>query len=78
MIIADLYKLAEEHRARYNKWCENIILIHGDAKDYWMGRRDEAGYFRDNLEKIINQNDIELSQERLDKLPTGKYNAVCF
>lgn len=43
----------EEHRVRYN------VAAHDQdtgtfKKEYWAGRRDEAGHFRDKLLKVLD------------------------
>ena len=48
---AELKKLlaeAEEHRTRYTEQNSK------DGDPYWRGRRDEAGHFRDKLQKILD------------------------
>jgi hypothetical protein len=68
--LSRLIENAEEHRQRYNKWCngKGVIATNADGTDYWMGRRDEAGYFRDMLRNILTQNEIEIPAERLEIL----------
>jgi hypothetical protein len=50
-LLADIEKLkqeAEEHRARYYEYAGRKGYG-GQTDDYWRGRRDEAGYFRDKF-----------------------------
>lgn len=54
--IKELAMIAEEHRVRYNT----------HRTDYWNGRRDEAGWFRDLLNGLLNK-DMKISKS-LDKL----------
>lgn len=49
--LLDLLLEMEEHRARYS--AENAK----DGNEYWSGRRDEAGYFRDKLKSILENRD---------------------
>lgn len=41
-----LAEIAEEHRNRYNN----------NGTEYWNGRRDEAGWFRDKLRAVLGMN----------------------
>lgn len=52
-----LMDIADDHLRRYR------VMAAGDM--YWSGRRDEAGYFRDNIRYILQNNEIELPEERL-------------
>lgn len=52
--LAQLLQEMEEHRKRYTE--ENAK----DGNDYWRGRRDEAGYFRDKLQAIFDEETMSL------------------
>lgn len=49
--LTTLRKEAERHRADYEQRC--ALRMDGmttESRDYWRGRRDEAGFWRDRLE----------------------------
>jgi len=45
---------AEEHRDHYDGRVATGIASNPITIEYWRGRRDEAGYFRDQLDKVID------------------------
>ena len=63
----------EEHRIRYTE---------RNAKDgdpYWRGRRDEAGYFRDKLLKILqdNRGDVSIPFVQIPPFLSPPYKVTC-
>lgn len=70
MTFTEIIDMAEEHRVRYNK------LSQFTNHEYWKGRRDEAGYFRDIL--VSMREEIELPQSRLEILQHDTYNRIDF
>ena len=61
--LKELIDLSENHRQKYNYFYNGR---NGVVLEYWKGRRDEAGYFRDVFIRMIEE--IELPQSRLDTL----------
>lgn len=51
-----LEKTAEEHRSKYDHNANHKPL---DESDYWDGRRDEAGFFRDKLAAALKESETE-------------------
>lgn len=43
---------ADTHREEYDKRSNGSMITSASA-EYWRGRRDEAGYFRDRLFKLL-------------------------
>lgn len=54
--LTELIKQAEDHRNRYSN---NALAAGGsgskESHDYWIGRRDEAGHFRDELARALEE-----------------------
>lgn len=55
-----LIAIAEEHRVRYNS----------NGTEYWNGRRDEAGWFRDKIQALADslRSDLAAALKRAEEL----------
>ena len=78
--LLSLRDTAEANQVRYES-----IVAHGDAHitknnsqttEYWRGHRDEAGYFRDQLDKVIDSAPPQPAGER-EQVPDLDVHMEC-